>query len=230
MKTASSFAACICALVAALALSGAGCEKLFQKEGEKTVDAGDKKAAAGDVRMAIKFYEAALDGTARTAGVHFKMAMLYDDKLHQPVSALHHFDRYLELVPEGPHAKEAKAHQKDASMRLSETLKGGAFIPQAEAARINKENLELKMQIVKLKAQKSIPAGPTGPTPKGGELVQKPLVPGVRTYTVLKGDTLGSIAAKFYKNKGNWPKIRDANFQGTKGTPPIRQGQVLMIP
>ena len=217
------------AIVSALALAGAGCDKLFQKDADRTLEAGDKKAAAGDMRMAVKFYEAALDGTARTADVHFKLGMIYDDKLHEPVSALHHFDRYLELAPEGTHAKEAKAHQKEASLRLADSLKGGAFLTQADAARISKENLRLQMEIVKLKAQKAAPA-PVTTTGKKSEPVLKPIPAGVRTYTVQKGDTLASIAAKFYKNKGSWPKIRDANFEEAKGTPPIHAGQMLRIP
>lgn len=217
------------AALMALAFAGAGCEKLFQKDSERTLDAGDKKAAAGDMRMAIKFYEAALDGTARTAPVHYKLALIYDDKLNEPVSALHHFQRYLELAPEGAHAKEAKAHQKECSLRLAESLKGGAFVTQAEAVRLKKENFDLRMQNVRLKTPKSTPAasqqgGANGPP------VKVPIPPGARTYVVAKGDTLGSIAAKFYKNKARWPKIRDANFPGAKGTPPIRPGQELIIP
>ena len=214
---------------AALALAGAGCEKLFQKDSDRTLDAGDKKAAAGDMRMAIKYYEAALDGTARTAEVHYKLAMIYDDKLNEPINALHHFDRYLGLAPDGAHVKEARSHQKEVSLRLAESLKGGAFITQAEAVRINRENLDLRMQLVKLRAQKAAPAAAQGTGAKG-EMVQKPIPPGARTYIVQKGDTLGSIAAKFYKNKARWPQIRDANFQGAKGTPPIKAGQELVIP
>ena len=217
------------AAVAAFSLAGAGCDKLFQKDGDRTLEAGDKKAAAGDMRMAIKFYEAALDGTPRSADVHFKLAMIYDDKLHEPVSALHHFDRYLELAPEGTHAKEVKSRQKEASLRLADSVKGGAFLTQADAARINKENLKLQMEIVKLKGQLANPA-PVKTTGTKGEQVIKQIPAGARTYTVQKGDTFGSIAAKFYKNKGSWQKIRDANYENAKGTPPIHAGQVLMIP
>lgn len=221
--------ASVFAVVAALAFAGAGCDKLFQKDADRTLEAGDKKAAAGDMLLAIKFYEAALDGTPRTAEVHFKLAMIYDDKLHEPVSALHHFDRYLELTPDGTHAKEAKAHQKEASLRLADTLKGGAFLTQGDAARISAQNLKLQMEIVKLKGQLASPAVAKATGTKG-EMVIKPIPAGARTYTVQKGDTLGSIAAKFYKNKGRWQKIRDANYENAKGTPPIHAGQVLMIP
>lgn len=216
-------------VLALLAFAGAGCEKMFQKDSEKTITAGDKKAAAGDFRVAIKMYEAALDGTARTAEVHYKMGAIYDEKLHATVDALHHFNRYLELTPDGPHAKEAKAYQKDAPLRLAETLNRGSLVTQEEAVRIKKDNLDLKMQIVKLQAQKSAPAPGAAPSAKG-EPVRKPIPPGARTYTVQRGDTLGSIAAKFYKNKARWTQIRDANFQGGKGTPPIKAGQVLVIP
>ena len=217
------------AVLALLAFAGGGCEKLFQKDSVRTIDAGDKKVAAGDFRLAIKFYEAALDGTAKTADLHYKIAMIYDDKLHEPLDAVHHFNRCLELAPDGPHAKEARSHQKEAMLRLSETLNRGALITQSEAVKIKQDNLDLRMQLVKIKGQKTTPAPSTGPVPKG-EVVQKPIPPGAKTYTVQKGDTLGSIAAKFYKNKAQWPKIRDANFTGAKGTPPIRAGQELVIP
>ena len=69
-------------------------------------------------------------------------------------------------------AKEAKAHQKDASLRLADTLKGGAFLTQGDAARITKENLRLQMEIVKLKAQKEAPA-PVKTTGTKGDLVRK---------------------------------------------------------
>ena len=217
------------AALAAFAVAFAGCEKMFQKDSEKTTDAGDKKAAAGDFRVAIKMYEAALDGTPRTAEVHYKMGAIYDEKLHATVDAMHHFNRYLELTPDGPHAKEAKAYQKEAPLRLAESLNRGSLITQEEAVRIKKENLDLRMQLVKLRGQKSTPAPGAAPSGKG-EFVQKPIPSGARTYTVQKGDTLGTIAAKFYKNKARWPQIRDANFQGGKGTPPIKAGQELVIP
>ena len=217
------------AAFAALALAVGGCEKVFQKDSERTITAGDKKAAAGDFRVAIKMYEAALDGTARTAEVHYKIGAIYEEKLHATVDALHHFNRYLELAPDGPHAKEAKAYQKDAPLRLAETLNRGSLITQEEAVRIKKENLDLRMQLVKLKGQRSTPAPGSAPVGKA-EFVQKPVPPGARTYIVKKGDTLGSIALKFYKSKARWPQIRDANFQGATGTPSIKAGQVLVIP
>src|SRR5688500_245635 len=57
------------------------CDRLFDQGSTEAIAAADKKLAAGDFRGAAAFYEAALDGTAQTAEVHYKLALLYDDKL-----------------------------------------------------------------------------------------------------------------------------------------------------
>ena len=63
------------------------------------------------------------------------------------------------------------------------------------------------------------------------EQVQKPLVPGMQTYTVQSGDTLASISRKFYKNNSaRWKDIQDANFNALEGTARLQPGMVLMIP
>ena len=62
----------------------------------------DNKSAQGDFERAVNLYEAALDDSPRGAEVHYKLALLYDDKLNDPVSALHHFKRYLALKSKRP--------------------------------------------------------------------------------------------------------------------------------
>ena len=49
----------------------------------------EKKAKAGDYRGAVTLYEASLDGTAQTAEVHYRLAVIYDEKLRSPLDALH---------------------------------------------------------------------------------------------------------------------------------------------
>src|SRR4051794_24321173 len=83
----------------------AGCEK--QDSARESVDLGDKRAKLGAYREAVRAYESALDGTAKSAEVHYKLGVLYDDKLKTPLAAIHHYDRYLELVPTGGRSKEA---------------------------------------------------------------------------------------------------------------------------
>src|SRR6476469_4001270 len=101
----------VCLALATLLLPA--CDRIFDKGSKDDVTAADKKAAAGDYRTAVSLYEAALDGPAKTAEVHYKRALLYDDKLKSPLDALHHMDRYLELAPTGAHVRDAKAYKKE---------------------------------------------------------------------------------------------------------------------
>lgn len=50
------------------------------------------------------------------------------------------------------------------------------------------------------------------------------------TYTVVKGDTLGGIARKFYGKASAWKRIQDANADLLKGKTVIRPGMKLQIP
>ena len=68
----------------------------------------DGKSAQGDFLRAIDLYEAALDDSPRCAEIHYKLALLYDDKMNDPLNALHHFKRYLVLSPNGSHASDVK--------------------------------------------------------------------------------------------------------------------------
>jgi len=215
-------------LLCALALfSLPGCERLFDKGSKEDISAADKKAAAGDFRSAASMYEAALDGTAKTAEVHYKLALLYDDKLKSPVDALHHMERYLELAPTGPHAKDAKIYKKEGEAKLLTKLSGGSPITQQEAVRLKNENQLLREQLTALRAQKALPAATTNAK---GEPQQKPIPPGARTYTVQRGDTLAKISRQFYKTPNRARDIQDANFNNLEGTVKIKVGMVLIIP
>lgn len=215
----------VCAALAILSLSA--CDRLFDKGSQEDVYVADKKMAAGDYRAAASMYEAALDGTAKTAEVHYKLALLYDDKLKSPLDALHHMDRYLELAPSGPHVRDAKAYKKEGEIKLLTQLSKGSPITQQDAARLKNDNQILREQLTALRAQKAIPVA----TMNGkGEPVQKPIPPGARTHTVQPGETLSTISQKYFKNKARWKDIQDANFNSLDGTVKIKPGMTLIIP
>ena len=53
---------------------------------------------------------------------------------------------------------------------------------------------------------------------------------GNRTYVVQRGDTLFSIARKFYKSSARWKEIRDANKKKTDDPEKLEPGESLTIP
>lgn len=113
----------------------------------QTLKDADSKATDGDFSRAIALYETALDGAPKSADVHYRLALLYDDKMSDPLNALHHFKRYLALAPTGPHAKDAKNFMKRDELALVTNLSGDSVVSRAEAARLKNENLTLRKEL-----------------------------------------------------------------------------------
>src|SRR5215472_14255063 len=136
----------VCLLL--LFVSGlAGCDRLGNSRYEQLMQDADNKSAQGDFERAVNLYEAALDDSPRGAEVHYKLALLYDDKLNDPASALHHFKRYLALNPNGSHAKDVKDSIKRDEIAALTALSGDSVMTRAEAARLRNENLTLHKQL-----------------------------------------------------------------------------------
>ena len=212
-----------------LALCFVGCDRLLPSRYNQLVHDADNKATQGDFGRAINLYEAALDDSPRCAEVHYKLALLYDDKLNDPVSALHHFRRYLALSPNGPHANDAKNSIRRDELAALTSLSGDSVVTRAEAARLRNENLDLRKQLEARsgtwrsaldKSQASAARSKKNASKKGGS----------RTYVVQSGDTLASISRKFYKSSARWEKILDANKEDIPNPAKLKVGQTLIIP
>jgi len=198
-----------------------GCDRMVTSRNTRLVKEADWKAAQGDYLWAINLYEAALDGTPQSAEVHFKLALLYDDKLNDPLHALHHFKRYLVLNPEGAHAVDVKDFMKRDEVALGTSLSGDSVVTRAEAARLRNENLNLHRQIDEGRPRPVATKSPTRHKSKSEDS---------QTYTVQEGDTLASISRRFYKTSARWRDIRDANEKKIDDPDNLKAGQKLKIP
>src|SRR5436305_1613520 len=118
-----------------LALVVAGCDRMITPRSAQIIKDAENKTADGNYLRAITLYESALDDSPRAADVHYRLALLYDDKMHDPLHALHHFKRYLTLAPAGPHANDVKNFMKKAELELGTSLSGDAVVSRSEAAR-----------------------------------------------------------------------------------------------
>jgi tetratricopeptide (TPR) repeat protein len=207
------------ALTLGLALAGASCDRMITPRSAQIIKDAENKAADGNYLRAIALYESALDDSPRAADVHYRLALLYDDKMHDPLHALHHFKRYLTLAPSGPHANDAKNFMKKAELELGTSLSGDAVVSRAEAARLKNENLALHKEVEDLRAHRTPEKAPDQKT-----------VAGARTYVVREGDTLASISRKFYKSSGRWKKIQNANRNVLDDPTKLKPGMTLTIP
>ena len=203
----------------------AGCDRIGNSRyGQLTQDA-DNKSAQGDFERAVNLYEAALDDSPRGAEIHYKLALIYDDKLNDPVSALHHFKRYLALSPNGPHAKDVKDSIKRDQIAALTALSGDSVITRAEAARLRNENLTLHKQMEERAVSRTAFEKSEGNDARkaGSKKIGK-------TYVVQSGDTLVSISRKFYKSPKRWKAILEANKKSIRDPKDLTVGQALVIP
>jgi len=212
-----------------------GCDQLFSHKGENALDMAQEKEKEGDFQGAIQWYEASLDGTPATAESQYSMALIYDDKLDNPVAALAHFRRYMELVPNGPHVTDAKNFADQDVFKLTNTLSSGDFMSQKDAARLKNQNFalqkdlaEARQEISAMRDEVKLANGSKGI--RAADPIEKPIPPGARTYRVESGDTLRSISRMFYNNPNRWQDIQDVNFGIVDGTVKLKVGMELQIP
>jgi len=201
----------------------AACDQIGNSRHTQLTQDADSKSAQGDFERAVNLYEAALDDSPRGAEIHYKLALIYDDKLNDPVSALHHFKRYLALSPNGPHAKDVKNSIKRDEVGALTALSGDSVITRAEATRLRNENLTLHKQLeegaLSRTALEKSERNDARKSKKAGH-----------TYVVQSGDTLVSISRKFYKSPKRWKAILEANKKDIHDPKDLTVGQTLIIP
>jgi LysM repeat protein len=214
----------VLAVALGLAAANGSCDRMITPRSAQIIKDAENKTADGNYLRAIALYESALDDSPRTADVHYRLALLYDDKMHDPLHALHHFKRYLTLAPSGPHANEVKNFMKKDELELGTTLSGDSVVSRSEAARLKNENLTLRKEVDEYRARH--------PTEKAAEVkpADKKAGPPPKTYVVREGDTLASISRKFYKSSGRWKKIQNANKNLIDDPAKLKPGMTLTIP
>jgi LysM repeat protein len=207
-------------------LLSAGCDRMITPRHAQQLKDAESKAAAGDFARAISLYESALGDRPGDADVHYKLALLYDDKMNDPLNALHHFKRYLIIAPNGARANDVKGFVKRDEVALLTSLSGDALISRAEATRLRNENLSLRKDLDEARGRAHFAAIEQSPTP--GKMKQAETAK--QTYVVQRGDTLASISRKFYKTSTRWKQILDANRNVIDNPKKLAAGQTLVIP
>jgi LysM repeat protein len=218
----------LCALSIFFLFGLAGCDRMGASRYAQLTQDADSKSAQGDFERAINLYEAALDDSPRCAEIHYKLAVLYDDKLNDPVSALHHFKRYLVLSPNGPHANEVKNSVKRDEIAALTALSGDSVITRTEVARLRNENLTLRKDLEARTGSSRIASEKSQATDASSK--KNASKKADRAYVVQPGDTLFSISRKFYKSPKHWKEIRDANEKNIRDPKSLTVGQTLIIP
>jgi len=214
-------------LIAALTvLTIAGCDRMITPRHVQQLKDADAKAVSGDFARAISLYESALEDRPSDAEVHYKLGLLYDDKMNDALNAVHHFKRYLAIAPGGAHAADVKNFVKRDELSLLTSLSGDSVMSRAEATRLRNENLTLRKELDDARGRAHVPTERTNAGAKDARNND----PNSRTYVVQRGDTLASISRKFFKTSTRWTQILDANRDVIDNPKKLTAGQTLVIP
>ncbi|MEP6956171.1 MAG: LysM peptidoglycan-binding domain-containing protein [Chthoniobacterales bacterium] len=219
-------------LLAVVLLSS--CNRMVTPPGRQVLKDADAKVSSGDFLEAITLYESALDGSARSADIHYRLALLYDDKMNDPLHALHHFKRYLTLAPTDAKVSEVKNFMKRDEIKLVTSLSEDSLVTRAEAARLRNDNLRLQKELEDRTAQ-ARNAGATEKSGRGSRAEKSPSPAkhnkaAARSHVVQSGDTLFSLSRQYYNSPDRWKDIRDANGKSIEGPGKLKVGQTLIIP
>ena len=212
----------------------AACNRMMTPRGSQVIKDADARVAESDFIHAVSLYESALDGSAGAADIHYKLALLYDDKMKDPLNALHHFKRYLTVAPNGPHSNEAKNFMKRDELALMTSLSGDSVVSRAEAARLKNENLSLRKDLEEKVALSRVAAA-NDKTGRGAHSDKtassaKSEKPSAKSHVVESGDTLFSLSRKYYGSTNHVKEIKRANSKKLDSSGKLKVGQTITLP
>lgn len=136
---------------------------------------------------------------------HFEAGMLYDNHIGDPVFAIYHYRKYLELNPEGREAPQVKQLVQNAKKKLARQLPGQPMGDQIDRldllellSEVRNENTALKQRLATLQAR------------------------GVRQSTTSSRDQVASTQSQ----NQSFTRLESPNLlSGTRATPPVAQQQ-----
>lgn len=209
---------------------------------------------------------------------HLEAGLLYLQQVKDPVAAIYHFRKYLELQPNSRQAALVKQRIDAATREFARTLPAQPLESRADRmdeleliGRLQRENEQLRAELTSLRANPPVltqsrialgagvaatpapvtdaPSSFYGPAEEDDSPVSlapaddpaafvpapptrpatQPLAAG-RRHVVAKGDTLFSLAQKYYGNRSRWRDIYAANRNVMPNENALRLGMELTIP
>lgn len=235
---------CFFLLCAAAFVSGCGdAGRLDSAELEvKKVGQALALVQAGQPDKAAELLGRVLESDPGLARVHLELAIILHEVDKDYVGALYHYRRYLLLRPESEKTNMIEERMRLARQMLAAGVVGTDKVSAARIEELEKENARIKSRINKLesdleKAREisrvaigSVQATNSVDNPDAGRPGTTEEDGGINLYTVKRGDSLSSIAARVYKDATRWDQIYEANRKELESSNDLKIGQVLIIP
>lgn len=283
---------------AAAALLLAGCERrdpqaISSEADEPSFRHGQQLVKQGRSQEALAAFLKVIEKRGESAPEsHLEAGLLYLDQVKDPLAAIYHFRKYLELLPNSRQAVYVKGRIEAAKREFARTLPAQPLESQGgldlldRIERLQRENDQLRAELalfreavpgpmIRSRAALDTNAAPgdrntaapprpfiapnfaapvvveESPISRAPESAQEladaavepataplrapPTAPGAtatggRRHVVVKGDTLFSLAQKYYGNRSRWRDIYAANQNVLPNENALRLGMELTIP
>jgi tetratricopeptide (TPR) repeat protein len=228
---------CCIALSGAILLA-AGCNRSFTSSDDEPERSPNylrakKLYESRDYKGAAECFNQSLLDHPRFAKAHLELGLLYDDKLGDPIAAIYHYRRYLELSPRSDKRQLVEDFIERAKLSLAAKLPQSPVGDPEELARLQTENAALRAHVSELERPAgpatgvaAVPAAGTGGAPGTGVTT----TPAARVHVIQKGDTLQALGLRYYGSRSAWEKIYAANRTVLASKDQLRIGQELVIP
>lgn len=288
-------------LIAVALMLAAGCERgdpqaISSEADEPNFRHGQQLVKQGRSQEALSSFLKVIAKRGESAPEsHLEAGLLYLDQVKDPLAAIYHFRKYLELLPNSRQAVYVKGRIDVAKREFARTLPAQPLESQSgldlldKLDRLQRENDQLKAEFALLREaqpgpmirsratlDETAPAGPdresdgprtfdstlfkmppvqiespvslapeapagandgeptiqSAPLPTGRAVPARPATAtdAGRRHVVVKGDTLFSLAQKYYGNRSRWRDIYAANRDVLPNENSLRLGMELRIP
>jgi tetratricopeptide (TPR) repeat protein len=232
--------------MATLMLCGCGknAKSLDEKEERNPlVKQGQAYMEIKDYNKAEAAFKQAIENKPSMARPYLDLATIYHQHKPDYISSIFYYKRYLELRPDSEKTEFINEQIKKVQMALANVIltQSGAVQAMQELKKLQQENADLKQQLAKYQKTSPLKAATATPTTsvpqktvtETGPKTATPMSTAQSThkiYHVVSGDTLSSIASKFYGDSGKWDTIYQANKDRMKSAKDLRVGQTIVIP
>lgn len=225
---------------------------------EKHYLRGKNLLQEGRKQEALEAFLKVVDKRNDAAESHLEVGSLSLTHIRDPIAAIYHFRKYLELKPDTEQSKLVRQLIETAKKDFARSLPGKPFENEFERLdltnlieQLRKENLDLKKRLAHsireyeqsqkgydlLRKQIEAQAQAEAAGRDQPEVVQ-PVLPVASynnadrpdIYIVQPGDNLSRISKKLFNTPGRWRDIYEANRNTLSSPHSIRVGQELKVP
>lgn len=185
---------------------------------------------AQDIDGAIALCEKALEREPDLALAHRELGLMLDNYRQDPVAALYHYRRYLELRPDSKNREAVEQLIQHGRTAFAAQVAASPDEMQRGLKARDERITALELEVVVLREQLAAAAMAAAPLSRNPAVAVAPRVATTQVHVVQSGETLATISTRYYGTTAKWKIIFNANRERLNDANNVRVGTQLVIP